>query len=83
MVAVCDAAHYRFIMVDVGDAGRHSDGGVFSSSQFGKALANNHCLCHQLNLCPVASQNVPYVFVGDSAFPFKMNMMRPYTLEKG
>ena len=30
LLAVCDA-HYRFLMVDIGDAGRHSD----SNSEFG------------------------------------------------
>ena len=28
----------RFVIVDVGDAGRHRDGGIFSNSSFGKAL---------------------------------------------
>ena len=29
---------YRFILVDIGEAGRHSDGGVLSNSLFGQAL---------------------------------------------
>ena len=37
LMAVCDA-HYCFILVDIGDAGRHSDGGVFSNSAFGQAM---------------------------------------------
>ena len=28
----------RFVIVDVGDAGCHRDGGIFSNSSFGKAL---------------------------------------------
>lgn len=28
----------RFILVDIGDAGRHSDGGILSNSPFGQAL---------------------------------------------
>ena len=32
---------YRFILLDIGEAGRHSDGGVLSHSVFGKVLETN------------------------------------------
>ena len=32
---------YRFVLLDIGEAGRHSDGGVLSHSVFGKALETN------------------------------------------
>ena len=78
LLAVCDA-HYHFIMIDVGDAGHHSDSGVFSNSDFGQALLND-CLClpQDRTLPGTTSPKVPYCFVGDEAFPLKPNMMRPY-----
>ena len=36
-MAVCDA-QYCFTLVDIGDNGRHSDGGVLSHSNFGQAM---------------------------------------------
>ena len=39
LMAVCDS-HYRFIFVDIGDAGRQSDGGVLANSEFGPAIEN-------------------------------------------
>ena len=39
LLAVCDA-HNRFTVVDIGEAGRHSDGGVLANSEFGQALDN-------------------------------------------
>ena len=74
------SADYTFLLVDVGDCGRHSDGGVLQSSQFGQAL-----LTDQLGLpCPRpltgADPNIkiPFMFVADEAFPLRCNIMRPY-----
>ena len=36
-MAVCDA-HYKFLMVDIGDRGRESDGRVFASCNIGQAI---------------------------------------------
>ena len=77
LMAVCDA-HYRFILVDVGDYGRHSDGGVLSNSSFGRALENGSLSIPAAHPLPGATQPAPYVIVGDEAFPLKTNMLRPY-----
>ena len=39
IVVVCDA-QYRFTVVDIGEAGRHSDGGVLANLKFDQALEN-------------------------------------------
>ncbi|XP_046863249.1 protein ALP1-like [Xenia sp. Carnegie-2017] len=74
------SADYTFLLVDVGDCGRHSDGGVLQNSQFGEALVTN-----QLGLpCPKPlagahpNGKIPYMFVADEAFPLRCNIMRPY-----
>ena len=36
-MAVCDS-NYKFTMVDIGDSGRNSDGGIFSSCNLGIAV---------------------------------------------
>ncbi|XP_065193049.1 uncharacterized protein LOC135824248 [Sycon ciliatum] len=70
LLAVADAK-YRFLAVDIGESGRHSDGGVLSNSVFGKALENA-----SLGV-PAPDQSVPelgefpYCLVGDEAFPLR------------
>ena len=40
LLAVCNA-NYAFLMVDIGEAGRQSDGGVFARRTLGKSIKNN------------------------------------------
>lgn len=65
-------------MADIGSMGRFSDGGIFSDSEFGRRLQNN-----ALDLPPPEpltqdGEPVPFVFIGDEAFPLSYNLMRPY-----
>lgn len=69
---------HRFTYVDVGAEGRVSDGGVFRSCSLSQALERN-----QLGLPPAKAPRgwdnpLPYVILGDEAFPLKRNVMRPY-----
>ena len=78
LLAVVDA-NYKFVIVDIGAYGRQSDGSVFANSLFGRMLK-----AQQLPIPPPeplggsASPDLPYVFVGDEAFPLLQNLMRPY-----
>ena len=78
LLAICDA-EYRFIMVDVGDHGRHNDAGVLAQSTFGQALDSNTLSLPLPKPFPGTTQPaMPFVIVGDEAFPLKQNMMRPF-----
>ena len=77
LLAVCDA-HYCFTLIDIGDAGRHSDGGVFRNSPFGQAMENSELsLPDKSNIDGIVT-SIPYFFVADAAFPLKPYMLRPY-----
>ena len=66
LLAICDA-NYRFILVDIGEAGKESDSGVFSNSVFGQSLESNALPLPQ-----------PSDIVGDEGFPLRNNLLRPY-----
>lgn len=70
---------YRFTLIDLGGVGRHSDGGIFSHSGFGQDLENGSLvLPNPAPLPRISSPDVPFVFVGDEAFPSRIYFMRPY-----
>ena len=77
LMAVCDA-QYCFTLVDIGDYGRHSDGGVLSHSNFGQAMESGSLSMPEPANLPGTTTTLPYIFVGDAAFPLKTYMLRPY-----
>ena len=77
LMAVCDA-NYCFTLLDIGNYGRHSDGGVFSNSIFGQAMSNGTLGIPDPNCIHGQTQTTPYYFVADAAFPLKTYMLRPY-----
>lgn len=77
LLAIADA-NYKFIAVDVGSYGRNSDGGILSSSTFGKNLLRQQLDLPDEKVIPGILNPMPHVFVGDEAFPILKNLMRPY-----
>ncbi|GIY13056.1 DDE Tnp4 domain-containing protein [Caerostris extrusa] len=71
-------ADYKFVLVDIGSEGHNSDGGVFRHSVISQAIE-----CNQMNIPNSAALTstktvIPFVFVGDEAFPLKNYLMRPF-----
>ena len=68
---------YEFLYAEVGMNGRNSDGGAWAQSPLKMALENN-----TLNVpksTPLLDGiDIPYVLVGDDAFPLSHYMMKPY-----
>lgn len=74
--AVADADGY-FTYIDVGDYGRHCDAGVLKHSSFGKALLTNQLPIPD-DEATFSSEPLPYVFIGDEAYPLMRHLMKPY-----
>uniref|UniRef100_A0A673LCF8 DDE Tnp4 domain-containing protein n=1 Tax=Sinocyclocheilus rhinocerous TaxID=307959 RepID=A0A673LCF8_9TELE len=73
-------ADNRFRIIQVGDFRRTSDGGVYARSELGRGMKNNTLHVPPSTSLPGAAHlgNVPFVMVGDAAFPLKPFLMRPY-----
>lgn len=77
LMALCNA-NYLFTLVDIGDSGHNSDGGIFANCTFGKKFLNEEMNTPPDEQLPNSSVTVPYHIVGDAAFPLKKNIMRPF-----
>ena len=77
LLAVCDA-NCCFTLIDIGNAGKQSDGGVLNNSAFGKAMENQQLFLPEDSSVEGIPCPVPYLFVGVAAFPLKTCMLRPY-----
>lgn len=77
LMSVVDS-QYRFVFIDVGSMGRFSDGHIFSTSVLAKKMRENKLEIPKPTVLPTIGEPMPYVFVGDEAFPLLENLMRPY-----
>ncbi|XP_037802039.1 protein ALP1-like [Penaeus monodon] len=77
MLALVDA-HYKFMYVDVGAQGCSSDAGVWDRCKLREYLEKEKLLVPPPDTLPFSDQKVPYVIVGDDAFPLKNYLMKPY-----
>ena len=80
LMALVDA-HYKFIYVDIGAYGKQSDAGIFAHSKLGTALKAPQSLnlpADSVLDCAADLGPIPYVVVGDEAFPLQTHIMRPY-----
>ena len=77
LLAVCDSK-YQFTMVDIGEAGRQSDAGVFSNSNIGYSITNDILSLPPPRRLDESEVLYPYVFLGDDAFPLRTNLIKPY-----
>ena len=73
-------ADYQFIFVDIGDYGCQSDGAVFKNSNLRQAFVNGELDIPEPKELPNYPKGgvLPYCWVGDEAFPCRMDLMQPY-----
>lgn len=68
-------ASYKYLVIDVGAYGKQSDGGVFRYSRLYTGLQNGVMELPAPKKLPGTNIKVPYVFVGDEAFPLLPYLM--------
>lgn len=76
-MAVADS-EYKFILYDVGCNGRVNDKGVFRESNIAGYMGKTSSSLGTKNL-PGSHVELPYVFIGDDAFPLKPHLLKPYS----
>lgn len=72
-------ARYEFLYVHTGTNGRVSDGGIWSATSIYKNLCSKTLNIPNPTTLPNSDDKVPYVFIGDEAFPLMENLMKPYS----
>jgi len=71
-------ANFEFIYVHCGTNGRVSDAGIMKETDLYRSLENNELKIPPPQSPPQVEYKLPFVFIGDAAFPLMENLMKPY-----
>ena len=77
LMALVDA-DLKFVYIDVGANGKTNDAGIWGRCGLKAALENNTVNLPAPKALPQREVPVPFVVVGDEAFPLKPYLMKPY-----
>ncbi|XP_039314630.1 protein ALP1-like [Solenopsis invicta] len=72
------SARYKFLMVDIGGEGRHSDEGIFKNSVINYRLQHNQLYIPAPTPIITEGKAMPYMLVADEAFQLNNFTLRPY-----
>ncbi|KAF4528814.1 hypothetical protein B566_EDAN017280 [Ephemera danica] len=81
LLALADA-NYMFRIVDIGQYGSASDGGIFSRSPFGQWWNSGKFDLPETGILPGTEVEMPTFLAADAAFPLKINILKPYGTSK-
>ena len=71
------------MFVDIGGYGRRSDGGIFKDSIIGQKFTRKEMNLPEWKSVIIDGPPLPYVLVGDEAFPLTEYLLRPYPGKAG
>lgn len=77
LMAIVDA-DYKFIYADVGAAGSLGDAAVFNKCKISSMLESNELAIPDDDLVTGIDVPLPYMLVGDDAFPLRNYLMKPF-----
>lgn len=78
LLALVDA-DYCFTYVDIGAQGRMNDAGVFASTNLYRKMIRSELSLPKIEALPGRDNTVPYVIVGDDAFPLSNSILKGYS----
>lgn len=78
LLAVVDA-DYKFLYVDIGAYGKDCDSSILQKTEFWKRMKSGNLNIPQPRRLPGLDTKVPYVFIGDSAFPIEEHILKDFS----
>ena len=78
LLAVVDA-DYKFLYVDIGAYGKDCDSSILQKTEFWKRMKRGELNIPQPRHLPGSVTKVPYIFIGDNAFPIEEHILKDYS----